>query len=65
VTTGTFLAMSVYGTVTKRDSPPWQLPFMGLIGIVIASLVNIFLKSSMMDFIIRPWRAHLHRPDRL
>lgn len=53
VTTGTFLAMSVYGTVTKRDlTAMGSFLFMGLIGIVIASLVNIFLKSSMMDFII-------------
>ena len=53
VTTGTFLAMSVYGTVTKRDlTAMGSFLFMGLIGIVIASVVNIFLKSSMMDFII-------------
>ena len=53
VTTGTFLAMSVYGTVTKRDlTAMGSFLFMGLIGIIIASLVNIFLKSSMMDFII-------------
>ena len=53
VTTGTFLAMSVYGTVTKRDlTSMGSFLFMGLIGIIIASLVNIFLKSSMMDFII-------------
>lgn len=45
--------MSVYGTVTKRDlTAMGSFLFMGLIGIVIASLVNIFLKSSMMDFII-------------
>ena len=48
--TGTFLAMSVYGTVTKRD-----LTGMGnflMMGIIIASIVNIFLASSMMDFVI-------------
>lgn len=53
VTTGTFLAMSVYGTVTKRDlTAMGSFLFMGLIGIIIAMVVNIFLKSSMMDFII-------------
>lgn len=53
VTTGTFLAMSVYGTVTKRDlTGMGNFLFMGLIGIIIAMVVNIFLKSTMMDFII-------------
>ena len=53
VTTGTFLAMSVYGTVTKRDlTAMGSFLFMGLIGIVIAMLVNIFLQSAMMDFVI-------------
>ncbi len=52
-TAGTFVAMSVYGTVTKRDLTSWgSFLFMGLIGIVIASLVNIFLKSTMMEFVI-------------
>ena len=53
VTAGTFLAMSVYGTVTKRDLTTWStFLFMGLIGIVIASLVNIFTKSSMVSWVI-------------
>ena len=53
VTTGTFLAMSVYGATTKRDlTGMGNFLFMGLIGIVIAMVVNIFLKSTMMDFII-------------
>lgn len=52
-TAGTFLAMSVYGTVTKRDLTSFgSFLFMGLIGIIIAMLVNIFLKSTMMNFII-------------
>lgn len=50
---GMFLAMSIYGTVTKRDlSGMGNFLFMGLIGIIIASIVNIFLANSMMDFII-------------
>ena len=53
VTTGTFLAMTVYGTVTKRDlTAMGSFLFMGLIGIVIAMVVNIFLKSAMMDFVV-------------
>lgn len=53
VTAGTFLAMSVYGTVTKRDlTAMGSFLTMGLIGIIIAMVVNFFLKSSMMDFII-------------
>ena len=51
--TGTFLAMSVYGTVTKRDlTGMGNFLMMGLFGIIIASIVNIFLASSMMDFVI-------------
>ena len=53
VTAGTFLAMSVYGTVTKRDLTAFgSFLTMGLFGLIIAMLVNFFIKSSMMDFII-------------
>lgn len=53
VTAGTFLAMSIYGTVTKRDlTAMGSFLMMGLFGIIIAMIVNFFLKSSMMDFII-------------
>jgi FtsH-binding integral membrane protein len=53
VTAGTFGAMSVYGTVTKKDLTSWgSFLFMGLIGVVIAGLVNLFLQSSMMSFVI-------------
>lgn len=52
-TAGTFLAMSIYGTVTKRDLTSFgNFLFMGLIGIIIAMVVNIFLKNSMMEFVI-------------
>lgn len=52
-TAGTFAAMSVYATVTRRDLSSWSsFLFMGLIGIVIASLVNIFLHSAMLDFVL-------------
>jgi FtsH-binding integral membrane protein len=52
-TAATFAAMSVYATVTRRDLSSWgSFLFMGLIGVVIASVVNIFLHSSMMTFVI-------------
>ena len=50
---GMFGAMSIYGTVTKRDlTGMGSFLFMGLIGILIASVVNIFLGSSMLEFVI-------------
>jgi FtsH-binding integral membrane protein len=51
VTAGMFGATSVYGMVTKRDlTGMGSFMFMGLIGIVIASVVNMFMKSSAMSF---------------
>jgi FtsH-binding integral membrane protein len=53
VTAGTFGAMSLYGYTTKKDLTSWgSFLFMGLIGIIIASVVNIFMQSSMMHMII-------------
>ncbi len=53
VTGGMFGAMSLYGLLTKRDlTSMGSFLFMGLIGIIIASIVNIFTKSAMMDFVI-------------
>lgn len=53
VTAGTFGAMSVYGTVTKKDLTSWStFLFMGLIGIVLASIVSMFFHSGMLNFII-------------
>jgi FtsH-binding integral membrane protein len=47
-----FLAMSLYGYTTKRDISGWgSFLFMGLIGILIAFLVNIFLQSPMIQFV--------------
>ena len=49
----TFGAMSIYGYTTKRDlTKLGSFLMMGLIGIIIASIVNIFMKSSMMYFVI-------------
>ncbi len=53
ITAGTFAAMSLWGYTTKKDlSGMGSFLFMGLIGILIASVVNIFLQSSMMHFVI-------------
>lgn len=53
VTAGMFGAMSAYGLLTKKDLTSWgSLLFMGLIGIVLASVVNIFLGSATMGFVI-------------
>ena len=53
ITAATFGALSLYGYTTKRDmSGMGSFLFMGLIGIIIASLVNLFLASSMLQFIV-------------
>jgi len=53
ITAGTFGAMSIYGYTTKRDlTKLGSFLMMGLIGIIIASIVNIFMKSTMMYFVI-------------
>ena len=53
ITAGTFAAMSLYGYTTKRDlTKLGGFLFMGLIGIIIASIVNIFVQSGPMAFII-------------
>ena len=53
ITAGTFGAMSIYGYTTKRDlTKLGSFLMMGLFGIIIASIVNIFMKSSMMYFVI-------------
>jgi len=53
ITAGTFGAMSVYGTVTKKDLTGWStFLFMGLFGVVIAGVVNMFMQSGMLNFVI-------------
>ena len=53
ITAGTFGAMSLYGYTTQRDLTRWgSFLFMGLIGIILAGLVNIFLQSSALQFAI-------------
>lgn len=53
ITSGTFGAMALYGYFTKKDlTSMGSILFMALIGIIIASLVNIFLKSSGLDMVV-------------
>ena len=53
ITAGTFAAMSLYGYTTKADLSKFgSFLLMGLIGIVLAGLVNIFLQSSALQFAI-------------
>jgi FtsH-binding integral membrane protein len=53
ITAAMFGAMSLYGYSTKRDLSGWgSFLFMGLIGIIIAMLVNIFLASAAVQFAI-------------
>ncbi|WP_417128526.1 Bax inhibitor-1/YccA family protein [Phocaeicola sp.] len=53
VTAGTFGVTALYGYVTKKDlTRIGSLCLMGVIGLIIASLVNLFLHNSMMDMVI-------------
>ncbi|WP_435353577.1 Bax inhibitor-1/YccA family protein [Emticicia sp. SJ17W-69] len=50
---GMFMAMSAFGYFTKRDLTSWgSLLFMALIGIIIATVVNMFWKNDMFQLII-------------
>ena len=50
ITAGTFAATAVYGYTTKRDlTSVGSLAFMGLVGVVIASVVNLFLGNAFLD----------------
>jgi FtsH-binding integral membrane protein len=53
VTGGAFAAMSAYGTLTKKDLSGWgSFLMMGLVGVVLASLVNIFVRSDGLNFVV-------------
>ncbi len=53
ITAGMFGTMAVFGTVTKRSLAGWgQVLFMGLIGIIIASIVGFFFQSDALQFVI-------------
>ena len=53
ITGGAFFGLSLYGTLTKRDlSGMRSFLMIGLIGIILAGVVNIFLRSNAMEFVI-------------
>ncbi|NMO18439.1 Bax inhibitor-1/YccA family protein [Pyxidicoccus fallax] len=53
LTAGVYGAMAIFGTVTKKDLGAWgTFLFMGLIGVVLAGLVNMFMRSDAMSFVI-------------
>ena len=53
ITAGTFGAMAVYGYTTKKDlTSMGKILFMALIGLIIATMVNMFLKSPVFDYIL-------------
>jgi hypothetical protein len=53
ISAGTFAAMSLYGYSTSRDLSRFgSFLFMGLVGIILASVVNIFVASSMLHFVV-------------
>ncbi|MBI5498212.1 MAG: Bax inhibitor-1/YccA family protein [Deltaproteobacteria bacterium] len=53
ICTGMFAAMSFYGSVTKKDlTSVGSFSIMGLFGIILAGIVNLFVRSDMMSFVI-------------
>ena len=53
VTAAAFASLSLYGYTTKKDLTGWgSFLFMGLIGIILAAIVNLFLQSSALQFAI-------------
>ncbi len=53
ISSGLFAAMSIYAVTTKRDLSGWgHYLIMGVIGLLIAGVVNIFVASSAFDFLI-------------
>jgi len=53
ITASTFGAMSLYGYTTKKDlTAAGSFVFMGLIGLIIASVINLFLRSAAIDFAV-------------
>lgn len=53
ITAGTFAAMGIYGYTTKRDlTSVGSLAFMGLIGVIFASILNIFVRSTFLYTVV-------------
>src|SRR6185436_724447 len=52
ITAAVFGGMSIYATVTKRDLSAWRtFLVMGLIGVVVATVVNLFVASAGLSFV--------------
>ncbi|WP_375766026.1 Bax inhibitor-1/YccA family protein [Archangium gephyra] len=50
---GAFGAMSAFATFTKKDLSPWgTFLYMGMIGVFVASIVQVFVQSSMLNFVL-------------
>jgi uncharacterized protein len=53
ITAGAFAAMSLYGYTTKKDLSSFGgFLIMGIVGILIAAVTNLFIQNSMADFVI-------------
>ena len=53
ITAGMFGAMAAFGTLTRKSLAGWgQFLFMGLIGLIVAMIINIFVMNSAMAFVI-------------
>jgi FtsH-binding integral membrane protein len=53
ITAGMFGAMAVFGTITRKDLSGWgSFLFMGLIGLILASIVGIFWQNDALRFVI-------------
>lgn len=53
LTAGVFGVLSLFGTFTKKDLSAWaSFLFMGLVGVVLASVVNIFMRSDGLSFVL-------------
>jgi FtsH-binding integral membrane protein len=53
LTGAVFGAMSLYATVTRKDLSGWgAFLFMGLVGVIVAGIVNLFIRSDMMSFVL-------------
>ncbi len=53
ITAGTFGVTSLIGYITKKDLSGWgHFLIMGLIGIIIASLVNMFMRNGIVSYVI-------------
>ena len=53
VTAGSFLGLSLYGRSTDRDLTAWgRFLYMGLLGLILTSIVGIFVKSSFLTLVL-------------